>query len=94
VEALLEAGEYDVVFIESVSRAYSHIKRALPDAVIVCLEEDDVEAFQVLTMLRLDGATAHIPVMTYMTVPDADDSTEPFEIDRASRSRPSAPLMN
>ena len=40
-ETVLSAGHYDVVFIESVTHAYSHIKRVQPNLVILCINFDD-----------------------------------------------------
>lgn len=65
VEGVLKAGHYDVVFIESVAHAYSHVKRVQPNLVILCLRLDDPDVLQVLSMLKLDPETSHIPVMTY-----------------------------
>lgn len=70
VDSVLDAGDYDVVFMESLDRAYSHIKRVTPHLVILCLEIDDTEGLQVLSMLKLDSATSQIPVMTYLAAPD------------------------
>ena len=36
LEAVLDAGRYDMVFVESSDHAYSQIKKVLPDLVIVC----------------------------------------------------------
>src|SRR5215470_14364094 len=65
LETIMKAGEYDVVFIESTTRAYSRIKRAIPDAVVVCLGPYDNDAFQFLSMMALDRATSSIPVVMY-----------------------------
>ena len=65
LETVLDAGQYDVVFVESTARAYSRIKRVTPDLVVLCLLIDDMEAYHLLSMLQLDGATSSIPVMTY-----------------------------
>jgi CheY-like chemotaxis protein len=67
LETVLEAGRYDVVFVESNEHAYSQIKRVQPDLVILCVRIDDMSGFQVLSMLKLDGDTRDIPVMTYTT---------------------------
>jgi CheY-like chemotaxis protein len=78
LETVLEAGRYDVVFVESNEHAYSQIKRAQPDLVILCVRIDDMSGFQVLSMLKLDGETRDIPVMTYTTDyegRDAEDET-------------------
>jgi CheY-like chemotaxis protein len=64
LETVLDAGQYDVVFVESTEHAYSHIKRLMPHLIIVCLDVDELDAFQVLSMLKLDSDTQHIPVVT------------------------------
>ncbi len=64
LETVLDAGQYDVVFVESTERAYSHIKRLTPRLIIVCLDIDDMDGFQVLSMLKLDADTKDIPVVT------------------------------
>lgn len=66
VEHALDAGNYDVVFIESVAHAYSHIKRVKPDLVIVCVRLATLNGFEVLSMLHLDEDTRRIPVLTYI----------------------------
>src|SRR5206468_10622795 len=65
LEPVLDAGRYDVVFVESGAHAYSQIKRVQPNLVILCIRMDDAEGFQVLSMLKLDPDTREIPVVTY-----------------------------
>src|SRR6058998_3222412 len=60
LETVLEAGHYDIVFVESSEHAYSQIKRVLPNLVILCVRIDDLSAFQVLSMLKLDAGTRDI----------------------------------
>src|SRR3954463_11124930 len=67
LETVLDAGHYDVVFVESSSHAYSQIKRVQPNLVILCVRIDDMNGFQVLSMLKLDDETRDIPVLTYTT---------------------------
>jgi PleD family two-component response regulator len=67
LETVLDAGHYDVVFVESSEHAYSQIKRVQPNLVILCVRIDDAEGFQVLSMLKLDAGTRDIPVLTYTT---------------------------
>ena len=69
LETVLEAGRYDIVFVESSSHAYSQIKRVQPNLVILCVRVDDMETFQVLSMLKLDEETRQIPILTQ----DAED---------------------
>src|SRR5205085_9653429 len=64
LETVLDAGQYDVVFVESTEHAYSHIKRLSPNLIIVCLDIDDIDGFHVLSMLKLDADTKNIPVVT------------------------------
>jgi len=67
LEAVLDAGRYDMVFVESSDHAYSQIKKVLPNLVIVCARIEQLESFQLLTMLKLDAETRGIPVLTYTT---------------------------
>ena len=57
LETVLDAGHYDVVFVESSAHAYSQIKRVQPNLVILCVRIDDTDGFQVLSMLKLDRDT-------------------------------------
>jgi PleD family two-component response regulator len=65
LETVLDAGRYDVVFVESSEHAYSQIKRVQPNLVVLCVRVDDADGFQVLSMLKLDEETRGIPVLTY-----------------------------
>jgi CheY-like chemotaxis protein len=76
LETVLEAGRYDMVFVESGSRAYSQIKRVVPNLVIVCTRIDEPDGFQLLTMLKLDPKTRHLPVLTYTTECEGQDLDE------------------
>lgn len=74
LETVLDAGHYDVVFVESNAHAYSQIKRVQPNLVILCVCIDDLDGFQVLSMLKLDEATRDIPVLTYTTEYEGQES--------------------
>ena len=76
LETVLDAGHYDVVFVEPSERAYSQIKRVQPNLVILCIRIDDPDGFQVLSMLKLDAATRDIPVLTYTTEYEGDEPSE------------------
>jgi CheY-like chemotaxis protein len=67
LESVLDAGRYDMVFVEPGDRAYSQIKKVLPHLVILCTRTERLEGFQILTMLKLDPETCDIPVLTYTT---------------------------
>jgi len=97
VETALDAGHYDVVFVESSRHAYSQIKRVQPNLVILCLHVDDMDGFQVLSMLKLDEDTRSIPVLTYTTQREAEsdeESGETSESDAMFAAAHSAVLMN
>ena len=80
LETVLDAGQYDVVFVESTEHAYSHIKRLTPHLIIVCLDIDDIDGFQVLSMLKLDDDTKYIPVVT-CTVQAEDEVSRDESLD-------------
>lgn len=92
LEALLEAGNYDVVVVESTAHAYSRIKQETPGLVIVCLSTDDLESLQVLSMLKLDSETARIPVLTYTMAPPDRFVTEAASAGNDIRRQP--PTVN
>jgi CheY-like chemotaxis protein len=83
LETVLDAGRYDVVFVESSQHAYSQIKRVQPNLVILCVRIDDADGFQVLSMLKLDEETRAIPILTYTTEYEGgeskDEAAEPAE---------------
>lgn len=73
LETVLDAGRYDMVFVESGEHAYSQIKKVLPNLVILCTRIEHLEGFQLLTMLKLDSETRDIPVLTYTTEYEGQD---------------------
>ena len=73
LEAVLDAGRYDMVFVESGDRAYSQIRKVLPNLVILCTHIEELDGFQLLTMLKLDPQTSDIPVLTYTTEHEGPD---------------------
>jgi CheY-like chemotaxis protein len=76
LETVLDAGRYDMVFVESGDRAYSQIKKVLPNLVILCTRIDELHGFQLLTMLKLDPDTRDVPVLTYTTECEGQDFDE------------------
>ena len=95
LDSVLEAGDYDVVFVEELTRAYSSIKRTSPQLVIVCLEMTDLETFRLLSMLALDEVTAEIPVCTYVVPPQlAQSDAERIDAFPQFSNRPAAAAMN
>jgi CheY-like chemotaxis protein len=89
LETVLDAGHYDVVFVESSEHAYSQIKRVQPNLVILCVNTEDLNSFQVLSMLKLDPDTRHIPVLTHTT--DGEDADEEDEVAETSEVEMFAP---
>ena len=80
LETVLDAGRYDVVFVESSQHAYSQIRRVQPNLVILCVQVEDPGSFQVLSMLKLDPDTREIPILTYTNEGEAvEDDEEPAE---------------
>jgi CheY-like chemotaxis protein len=73
LESVLDAGRYDMVFVEPGERAYSQIKKVLPNLVILCTRIERLDGFQILTMLKLDPETCDIPVLTYTTETEGQD---------------------
>src|SRR5262249_10033557 len=93
LETVLDAGHYDVVFVESSQHAYSQIKRVQPHLVILCVRIEDADGFQVLSMLKLDADTRNIPVLTYTTEyeqEDSEDKSEPTESEMFAASKAAA----
>jgi CheY-like chemotaxis protein len=79
LETLLDAGHYDVVFVESTEHAYSQIKRVQPNLVILCVQMNDLNGFQVLSMLKIDAETRDIPVLTYTVETGRNDAEEELQ---------------
>ena len=73
LETVLDAGRYDMVFVESSDRAYSQIKKVVPNLVILCTSIEELDGFQLLTMLKLDEDTKDIPILTYTTEYEGQD---------------------
>ena len=76
LEAGLDAGRYDMVFVESADHAYSNIKKLQPNLVILCTSLEDLAGFQLLTMLKLDPDTHDVPVLTYTSECDGQESAD------------------
>ena len=77
LESVLEAGHYDVVFVESSEHAYSQIKRVQPNLVILCMRIGEMAGFQVLSMLKLDPDTRGIPILTHASECEGTSIEEP-----------------
>lgn len=71
LEAMLHAQRYQMVFAQSNDLAYSQIKKAQPNLVVLCGGIEQLESSQLMTMLKLDPDTRGIPLVTY--IPDQKD---------------------
>lgn len=74
LESVVDPGHYEIVFVESGAHAYSQVKRVRPQLVILCMRIEDLVGFQVLSMLKLDDETLRIPVLTYTTEYEGQDT--------------------
>jgi CheY-like chemotaxis protein len=81
LESALDGGRYDLLFADAGQHAYSLIKREQPDLVVLSVNIEATEGFQLLSMLKLDPSTEHIPVVTY-TTSGAEDESEDSEYDQ------------
>ncbi|MDE3156663.1 MAG: hypothetical protein KGN76_16295 [Acidobacteriota bacterium] len=79
LEAALDVGHYDVVFVESGEHAYTQVKRVQPNLVILCMRIEEPGGFHVLSMLKLDPETRDIPVLTYTTEFEGQDLDTEFD---------------
>lgn len=81
LDTVIEAGRYDVVFVESAAHAYSQVKKVTPHLIILCLDLNGDEGFRVLSMLKLDPDTRKIPLLTYAlgTERTSDPPMQPSE---------------
>lgn len=92
LENVLEAGRYDIVFVESSAHAYSQIKRVQPNLVILCVQIDAMETFQVLSMLKLDDDTRNIPLLTFTADVEGQENDEEFEVSEGEMFTPAQVL--
>jgi ActR/RegA family two-component response regulator len=91
LDRLFDAGGYDVMLIDSMDDAYTQIKGAMPQLVIVCMQPDEETiGCQVLSMLGTDRETARIPVLTHFVEADrqtiAGPSAEAARFERRTLS--------
>jgi PleD family two-component response regulator len=93
LETVLDSGRYDIVFVESNEHAYSQIKRVQPNLVILCVRIEDLNAFHVLSMLKLDEDTREIPVLTYTTEYEGQEVEDESPDREESEVRPSRPAL-
>jgi CheY-like chemotaxis protein len=80
LETVLDAGHYDVVFVESAGHAYSQVKKVRPHLIIVCLNMEEEDGFRVLSMLKMDPETRLIPLLTCAVLSTDEGDEEPEEL--------------
>jgi PleD family two-component response regulator len=95
LETVLDSGRYDLAFINASERAYSQIRTMKPDMVVLCVRIEDLDGFHILSMLKLDDETRHIPVLTYTTEYEGQDEEDRFpRVDEGVPSTQAALRMN
>lgn len=67
LEPSLEPGGYEIFYLDDVREAYSRIRDLGANLVVLCTRIEDADAFQFLTMMKLDEQTRPIPVQTFTT---------------------------
>ncbi len=93
LESVLDGGRYDLLFAHAGHHAYSLIVKEQPHLVVLCTALDDLDGFQLLSMLKLDPQTRQIPVVTYTTDFDDDEEDgETFIDDAGEEDPPQKPL--
>lgn len=92
LESALDGGRYDLLFADAGQHAYSLIKREQPDLVVLTVNIEATVGFQLLSMLKLDPATEHIPVVTYTTQGADDEQDEDEYSDERPLQTPHIPM--
>lgn len=92
LEAALEGGRYDLLFADAGEHAYSLIKREQPDLVVLSVHIDELEGFQLLSMLKLDPGTRRIPVVTYTNDGDTESEADEEADNEGLEFTPQAPM--
>ena len=92
LESALEGGRYDLLFADAGEHAYSLIKREQPDLVVLSVHIDELEGFQLLSMLKLDPGTRHIPVVTYTNDGDTESEADEEADNEGLEFTPQAPM--
>jgi CheY-like chemotaxis protein len=82
-ESAFDGLDYDVVVLEPVTHAYTQVRRVKPALIVMGLSLDDLDGFQLLTMLRLDQETASIPIRMFVASEDEAPEEAVANIDAA-----------
>ena len=92
LESVLDGGRYDLLFADASQHAYSLIAKEQPNLVVLCTAIDRADGFQVLSMLKLDPQTKRIPVVTYTSETDDEDTDDEEYGDSDEDLPPARPL--
>jgi PleD family two-component response regulator len=80
LDALMDdRASHDVVFVESLTRAYTRIRQLIPDLIVVYMRIDDERACRLLTMLESDRDLDAIPVLTWATSASGGETDDAFD---------------
>lgn len=63
IEAMLGGVRCQVEFMKQGETPYIAVRSRMPDLILMTFAADDDEACQVLSMLQIDDATRHVPVL-------------------------------
>ena len=66
---LVDGSSYDVIFVESIGRAYSRVRELRADLIVLFIEIDDEGACRLLSMLQNDRALSGVRVLVCPTEP-------------------------
>ena len=66
---LVDGSSYDVIFVESIARAYSRVRELRADLIVLFIEIDDEGACRLLSMLQNDRALSGVRVLVCPTEP-------------------------
>jgi DNA-binding response OmpR family regulator len=66
---LVDGSSYDVIFVESIARAYSRVRELRADLIVLFIEIDDEDACRLLSMLQNDRALSGVRVLVCPTEP-------------------------
>jgi hypothetical protein len=88
----IDENDFDIIVVESIAHGYSRIKELMPHLIVVFFEIDDVEACQLLAMLRHDDDVAGIPVVRAWPGAIGTSVTKSFKNARGPRLVKASPL--
>jgi PleD family two-component response regulator len=95
-DAFLDVAKCEVVFVESIAHAYLEVKSTPLSLLVACLEFDDLDGFQLLSMLKLDRDTRKARVVICTIVDDevSERHSSVLDADDAFARMPTTLAMN